>query len=175
MKGKTKRILVIVVKWRHRANGLFDIFLCFSRPKAQVQISLGTSFFFLLLLFFSLKPLFSFSINFVSIRWLNFQVVKHKNDIQTQSAVQLSNIGLNLFSLLIDILDVHLNLFNHENDFVNLFLGELDWNYNLITKYHSLKKVHTTIINQQLGDRAAIEIQNLALDRVRPLVYKLWH
>ena len=31
-------------------------------------------------------------------------------------------------------LNVHLNLFNHENDFVNVFLGELDWNYKLITK-----------------------------------------
>ena len=59
--------------------------------------------------------------------------------------------------------------------FVNLFLGELDWNYKLITKYYSLKKIHTTIINQQLGNTAAIEIQNSALDRARPLVYKLWH
>ena len=25
MKGKTKRILVEVVKWRHRANGLFEL------------------------------------------------------------------------------------------------------------------------------------------------------
>ena len=67
-------------------------------------------------------------------------------------------------------LNVHLNLFNHENDFVNVFLGELDWNYKLITK-----KVHTTIINQQLVKTAAIEIQNSAQDRARPLVYKLWH
>ena len=40
---------------------------------------------------------------------------------------------------------MHLNLLNHENDFVNLFLGELDWNYKLITKYYSLKKIHTAI------------------------------
>ena len=27
MKGNTKRILVVVVKWRHRANGLLEAYL----------------------------------------------------------------------------------------------------------------------------------------------------
>ena len=44
MKGKTKRILVVVVKWRHHANGLLIFKLMFSHFLFPLFIVLGYSY-----------------------------------------------------------------------------------------------------------------------------------
>ena len=56
MKGKTKRIPVVVVKWRHRTNGLFAI--CFLEYIDLVDFSLTTFSHVLLLLLIFLVVVF---------------------------------------------------------------------------------------------------------------------